>query len=175
MFSGLLIAIVISAVTGQRQHVRDFQSNPYYDESPKPYSFSYSAPLEDGVGQSSRTESGDANGRVQGSYTINNDEGHYRIVEYVADENGFRANVRTNEPGTESKSPADVVFVSEAGPFSYNPVIRPAAVVPNPVLNTVPLVNPVVPSVRRTMYRRPVVPRDYQYRPNRYQNRRVYA
>lgn len=66
---------------------------------PIPYSFTYEAPTEDG-GSSSRTESGDGAGRVEGSYTVNDLEGNSRVVEYVADEGGFRVlALRTNEPG----------------------------------------------------------------------------
>ncbi|XP_035216717.1 cuticle protein 10.9-like [Stegodyphus dumicola] len=81
---------------------------------PIPYSFSYSANGEDG-GQSSHQESGDGAGRVSGSYSVRDLEGHERIVEYVADEGGFRPVIRTNEPGTASINPADVVIESSAG------------------------------------------------------------
>ncbi|XP_055937932.1 cuticle protein 10.9-like [Argiope bruennichi] len=88
---------------------------------PIPYSFNYAAPSEDG-GSSSHQESGDGSGRVSGSYSLNNLEGHSRTVEYVADEAGFRATVRTNEPGTANINPADVVMDSsaEAAPVSYS-------------------------------------------------------
>ncbi|GFY72678.1 cuticle protein 16.8 [Trichonephila inaurata madagascariensis] len=33
-----------------------------------------------------------------------------RVVEYVADEHGYRADIKTNEPGTESQNPANVVL-----------------------------------------------------------------
>ncbi|XP_023225135.1 adult-specific rigid cuticular protein 15.7-like [Centruroides sculpturatus] len=91
-------------------------ARPYYsgpiDESPKPYDFSYVAPAIGG--QSTRKETGDGSGRVVGSYTLNDDDGRSRVVEYVADAGGFRASVKTNEPGTRSDSPADVDFQSTA-------------------------------------------------------------
>ncbi|UYV75084.1 HOXA5 [Cordylochernes scorpioides] len=96
------------------------QFPPLADESPKPYSFQYSAPVIDEVGQgsSSHQETADGTGRVVGSYTITDPDGRQRIVEYEADENGFRARVLTNEPGTRSESPADVQFQSSAAdPF----------------------------------------------------------
>lgn len=68
---------------------------------PEPYSFGYSNE------NSARSESGDARGVVRGFYRINGPEGS-RLVEYIADENGFRANINTNEFGTESRSPANV-------------------------------------------------------------------
>ncbi|GFY45305.1 cuticle protein 10.9 [Trichonephila inaurata madagascariensis] len=75
-----------------------------------PYSFNYVANGEDG--SSSRQETGDASGRVVGSYTIAVEDGRRRVVDYVADQNGFRATIDTNEPGTDVQNPADVVFHS---------------------------------------------------------------
>ena len=75
-----------------------------------PYSFNYVAQGEDG--SSSRQETGDASGRVVGSYTIAVEDGRRRVVDYVADQDGFRATIDTNEPGTDVQNPADVVFHS---------------------------------------------------------------
>ncbi|XP_037519549.1 adult-specific rigid cuticular protein 15.7-like [Rhipicephalus sanguineus] len=89
-----------------------------------PYSFSYDAPGVDG--SSSRSESGDAQGRVTGFYTITTAEGSRRRVSYVADENGFRATVDTNEHGTADESPADVVWRSTAPKVHGGGLTRPA-------------------------------------------------
>ncbi|GBN13242.1 hypothetical protein AVEN_101713-1 [Araneus ventricosus] len=78
---------------------------------PTPYSFSYNSNTEDG-GSSGHQESGDGSGRVTGSYTVTDLEGHNRVVDYIADENGFRATVRTNEPGTANLNSADVTMES---------------------------------------------------------------
>ncbi|GFY53205.1 adult-specific rigid cuticular protein 15.5 [Trichonephila inaurata madagascariensis] len=88
---------------------------------PIPYAFNYAAATEDG-GNSARQESGDGAGRVSGSYSVNDIEGHARTVEYVADEGGFRATIRTNEPGTANINPADVTMDSsaDAGAVSYS-------------------------------------------------------
>ncbi|KAH8022234.1 hypothetical protein HPB51_023112 [Rhipicephalus microplus] len=87
----------------------------YVDETPKPYNFGYEAQGPDG--SSSRQEAGDGSGRVEGVYTIST-EGGQRKVKYSADAGGFRAIVETNEPGTESNSPADVNFISSQPPAS---------------------------------------------------------
>lgn len=79
----------------------------------EPYSFSYTADTEDG-GSSSREESGDETGTVKGFYTLLDADGRQRRVDYIADADGFRAVVTTNEVGTESKNPADVVIESSA-------------------------------------------------------------
>lgn len=70
----------------------------------EPYAFSYN------VDGSSRIESGDTKGVVRGQYTLSGADGMNRVVDYVADHNGFRANVNTNEFGTEAKSPANIAL-----------------------------------------------------------------
>ncbi|XP_054709503.1 cuticle protein 10.9-like [Uloborus diversus] len=107
-----------------------FAQLPAPNAVPIPYSFNYMANTEDG-GSSSHEENGDGAGRVTGSYTVSNLEGHTRTVEYVADEAGFRATIRTNEPGTANQNPADVVVESsaaEAGPvLTSAPAPKPPA------------------------------------------------
>ncbi|GBM47005.1 hypothetical protein AVEN_131790-1 [Araneus ventricosus] len=80
--------------------------------SPTPYQFSYSAPAIGGG--STHEETGDEYGRKTGSYTVQNEDGSQRIVQYVADEDGFRASISTNEPGTANQNPADVTIQSSA-------------------------------------------------------------
>lgn len=77
------------------------------DEQPMPYDFSYQTVDDDGNRQS-RREQADGSGTIQGSYGYKNVDGIERHVEYVADDAGFRAIIRTNEPGTDNKDPADV-------------------------------------------------------------------
>lgn len=47
--------------------------------------------------------------------------GVYRHVEYTAGEDGFKAVVKTNEPGTDNKDPADVMIMAEKPPAMTNP------------------------------------------------------
>ncbi|GFY76986.1 cuticle protein 16.8 [Trichonephila inaurata madagascariensis] len=89
---------------------------------PQPYQFGYDSNDEYG-NTAYRKEAGDANGRVQGSYGYKDAQGIERVVEYVADENGYRAQVKTNEPGTENKSPADIELY--ANPIVVNYVPQP--------------------------------------------------
>ena len=51
---------------------------------------------------------------MTGSYTIKDANGQERRVDYVADANGYRATVTTNEIGTESQNTADAVYQSSA-------------------------------------------------------------
>lgn len=87
---------------------------PVENYPPIPYSFNYAN--QDAEGSHTHEESGDGSGRVQGRYTISLADGRTRTVTYTADENGYRAEVVTNEQGTESNSPADASFTSSALP-----------------------------------------------------------
>lgn len=102
----------ILLTSAQVERVQSFQ--------PSPYSFNYEA--EASGGSSSRKESADANGAVTGSYEVRNEDGSVRVVEYIADKDGFRANVKTNEVGTKSDNPADVIVKSDAPAFSSLPL-----------------------------------------------------
>nr|XP_050043569.1 cuticle protein 10.9-like [Dermacentor andersoni] len=76
---------------------------------PQPYSFGYDNVDEFGT-QSYHKEQSDANNVKTGTYGYRDASGIYRRVSYVADANGFRATVNTNEPGTAPGYSADAVF-----------------------------------------------------------------
>ncbi|XP_049518669.1 shematrin-like protein 1 [Dermacentor silvarum] len=80
-----------------------------YASPPQPYSFGYDNVDEYGNRQF-HSEQGDSNNAKTGSYGYRDANGLYRRVNYVADANGFRATVDTNEPGTAPGASADVVF-----------------------------------------------------------------
>lgn len=54
-----------------------------------------------------------------GSYGFKDKNGIMREVEYVADKYGFRAIVKTNEPGMASNDPAYVKIQSNPAPLEY--------------------------------------------------------
>ncbi|GFX32875.1 cuticle protein 16.8 [Trichonephila clavipes] len=91
----------------------------HYDDlaQPTPYDFGYDVHNEHGD-QLNRQESGDGHGNVKGSYGYRDAYGIFRHVDYVADHHGFRANVRTNEPGTAPQDPADVKMNVEHGGYA---------------------------------------------------------
>ncbi|XP_075729031.1 cuticle protein 10.9-like [Rhipicephalus microplus] len=95
---------------------------------PQPYSFGYDNADEYGT-QSYHKEQGDANNVKTGTYGYRDANGIYRRVSYVADANGFRATVDTNEPGTAPGSSAGVVFNEK--PISV-PVAAKSASAPLP-------------------------------------------
>ncbi|GFY55760.1 adult-specific rigid cuticular protein 15.7 [Trichonephila inaurata madagascariensis] len=105
------------------------------------YAFGYD--IKDGLGAAnSRSEVGDAHGNKKGSYTIADIDGRARRVDYVADGHGFRATVKTNEPGTAASAPAAALIASPyAGPIApvVNHVAPAAAVVGHAASYAAPL------------------------------------
>lgn len=76
------------------------------------YNFGYDESHSTG-GTSRREEQ--SNGVRRGSYSLSDADGRQRTVDYIADVNGFRATIRTNEPGVEAKDPADVLINKNGG------------------------------------------------------------
>ncbi|KAF8767265.1 Cuticle protein 16.8 like protein [Argiope bruennichi] len=83
--------------------------------APQPYKFGYS--VKDKHGEQHREEVGDGK-NVKGSYGFTDARGIHRQVNYVADHAGFRAQVKTNEPGTANQNPAAVHIISDA-PYGH--------------------------------------------------------
>ncbi|GFY76985.1 uncharacterized protein TNIN_401411 [Trichonephila inaurata madagascariensis] len=83
------------------------------EEEPKfppiPYNFEFDTRDENGT-TLFRRESQDRSGKVEGRYGYKDMFGTERIVEYIADENGYRAKIKTNEPGIAKKNSAGVEF-----------------------------------------------------------------
>uniref|UniRef100_A0A2L2Y7L6 Cuticle protein 14 isoform b n=1 Tax=Parasteatoda tepidariorum TaxID=114398 RepID=A0A2L2Y7L6_PARTP len=104
------------------------------------YAFGYNEGHPSGA--TFRKESG-SNGVVAGSYGLTDADGRQRIVNYVADAAGFRADIKTNEPGVEPKDPAHAAInkaglvVAPAAPIAYAapvPAALPAHVPAAPAL-----------------------------------------
>ncbi|GFU48560.1 cuticle protein 16.8 [Nephila pilipes] len=93
-----------------------FEHEPVHHHAPQPYKFGYS--VKDKHGEQHREESGDGGHAVRGSYGFTDARGIRREVHYVADHGGFRAQVKTNEPGTANQNPAAVHLVSDA-PYAH--------------------------------------------------------
>ncbi|GFY49610.1 cuticle protein 14 isoform b [Trichonephila inaurata madagascariensis] len=69
-------------------------------------------------GPSFHSESGDISGKKVGSYGVKDPDGKVRIVDYVADHEGFKANIKTSEKLAEDhKDPAGVT-TSEVKPVA---------------------------------------------------------
>jgi len=90
-----------------------------YEEVPQPYTFGFNTKDEYGA-TINQQETGDESGNKKGSYGYTDPNGTYRQVDYVADAHGFRATIKTNEPGTDNKNPADTEIYSDAAPVNYD-------------------------------------------------------
>lgn len=87
------------------------------------YAFAYKE--QHASGGTSRSEKGGP-GYASGSYTLNDHDGRQRVVQYVADAHGFRAAIKTNEPGVDSKEdPADV-SINGGKVLGHGPVLAVA-------------------------------------------------
>lgn len=79
------------------------------------YHFSYQ--IRDAGGNTQHhSEQSDVRNNRRGSYGYRDANGIYRHVTYVADRKGFRAWIKTNEPGTSNQAPADVRITAEKPP-----------------------------------------------------------
>lgn len=87
------------------------------------YAFGYNE--DHATGGTFRRESG-APGVQVGSYGLRDADGRVRVVNYVADAAGFRANIQTNEPGVEPKDPA-AVLINKAAAIVAAPAVAPLA------------------------------------------------
>jgi len=92
------------------------------------YAFGYNE--DHATGGTFRREEG-APGVQVGSYGLRDADGRVRVVNYVADAAGFRANIQTNEPGVEPKDPASVL-------------INKAQAIVAPAVAAAPLAAPIV-------------------------------
>ncbi|XP_054716939.1 sex-determining region Y protein-like [Uloborus diversus] len=77
-----------------------------------PFRFGYELKGEDG--HQYRKEEADANGQVRGSYGFIDAEGTYREVFYLADDDGFKVIIKSNEPGVKNENPAHVKIYSSS-------------------------------------------------------------
>ncbi|CAL1284095.1 unnamed protein product [Larinioides sclopetarius] len=110
-----LLALTICAVTLAGPAVPVVPVLPIQDLQPRPYQYGYA--FADGLGMSQhRNEFADGTGAVKGAYGYQDPLGVYRNVEYTADKDGYKAVIRSNEPGTSNHVAADAVYVVELPP-----------------------------------------------------------
>ncbi|GIY33923.1 hypothetical protein CDAR_571161 [Caerostris darwini] len=109
MIAKILLLFCLSAVAYASHHGHHEEHHHHH---PQPYKFGYE--IKDHHGSQHRHEHGDGHGHVQGSYGFTDHSGIHREVHYVADKQGFRATVKTNEPGTANQDPAHVKLHSNA-------------------------------------------------------------
>ncbi|GFY67991.1 cuticle protein 16.8 [Trichonephila inaurata madagascariensis] len=94
---------------------QSYNPDIYETARAEPYDFGFQSTDEFGTIMN-RQEASDNNGAVRGSYGYTDPFGVFRHVDYVADEYGFRAEVKSNEPGMGTQSPANVQIYAEPPP-----------------------------------------------------------
>ncbi|CAG2166278.1 unnamed protein product [Oppiella nova] len=124
-FALLAVAIVVCVdAVPYLGHVNTGSSNVQRsDDGHGNYAFAYDE--QHASGGSFRKEKG-GHGVQVGSYGLTDHDGRQRIVNYVADAHGFRADIKTNEPGVDPKEdPADVSINGGHGyaRVSHGPVL----------------------------------------------------
>jgi len=125
MIKILLLAFVPLAMANGLYGGYGLESDGGYGKSyepsypPQPYKIGYD--VKDSYGSTlQQKEEGDAHGNKRGSYGYTDGHGIYRQVDYIADKSGFRAVIKTNEPGTDDQDSADVKISSSAPKNDYN-------------------------------------------------------
>nr|XP_037280533.1 collagen alpha-1(I) chain-like [Rhipicephalus microplus] len=103
---GQLLLVLLAAGAAAVPHVghSDEGFKQYRAPEPGGYSYGYSPAHGEGGGASWRKESADAAGNVIGSYGFKDPDARVRLVTYVANQDGFQANVQSNEPGLPQRN-----------------------------------------------------------------------
>lgn len=83
------------------------------EPAPEPYDFSYTAENDDGSSSTHQAQQ-TTDGVVTGFYILKGANGEERRVDYIADKDGYRATITTNEIGTETHQTGDAVVMSSA-------------------------------------------------------------
>jgi hypothetical protein len=117
-YAGVIAPALLNTGNSQQYRTQDNIGN---------YAFGYNE--DHSTGGTFRRESGGP-GFQQGSYGLRDADGRQRIVNYVADGLGFRANIQTNEPGVEPKDPAAVLINKAAPVVAAAPVLAAPAIAP---------------------------------------------
>ncbi|GFQ96603.1 cuticle protein 10.9 [Trichonephila clavata] len=113
VFCACAISVLNSAILPGQSSQVPIDTEPVILVNPaNAYIFGYES--DDGLGTTQhRHEVADGSGVVKGSYGYRDSFGVFRSVNYTADGNGYRAVVRSNEPGFTGQSSSDVVYVAE--------------------------------------------------------------
>ncbi|XP_054152980.1 cuticle protein 14-like [Oppia nitens] len=114
----LCLLAVIVAINGTH-YDSGYSTSHRLQDNHGNYKFGYNIKDKEG-GENSREEKGGPHGGVVGSYSLHTPKGGKRTVHYVADKQGFRAHVDTNEPGTGHQDAADAIYNGVDNTHGYN-------------------------------------------------------
>ncbi|GFY54363.1 cuticle protein 16.8 [Trichonephila inaurata madagascariensis] len=115
LLTAVFLALSIATTVLGRPSPVVLSAVPVVQQVPRPYEFGFD--FGDGLGMTQhRAEIADGTGAVRGKYGFTDPQGLFRNVEYIADVNGYRAVIRSNEPGATSQSTGDAVFLVRSPP-----------------------------------------------------------
>lgn len=117
LISILVVSTLLVIMSNQISCQQQVPPSEPYSHHFDPYSYGYESEDNQGNKQWKQERSNHPH-EVHGSYGYRDHHGIYREVTYVADQNGFRANIKTNEPGVtvSDKSPASTKMESYYSP-----------------------------------------------------------
>ncbi|KAF8782301.1 uncharacterized protein LOC129963725 [Argiope bruennichi] len=96
-----LTAVVANGATVYHPAWKPVESPYYVKDNSGNYAFGHHD--ANPGGPSFHSETGDISGKKVGSYGVRNRDGTFTIVDYVADQNGYRPNIRTSEKRRQRK------------------------------------------------------------------------
>jgi len=109
----LIVLVLVGSALATHHHHGGHSSASRKQDDHGNYAFKYD--IKNGHGAvNGRQEHGSPH-HVVGSYYLGDIDGRHRTVHYVADKAGFRAQVKTNEPGTRSSYAAAAHYHSGNG------------------------------------------------------------
>ncbi|XP_018494627.1 uncharacterized protein LOC100903743 [Galendromus occidentalis] len=148
-----------------------FSSVSRTEDSHGNYQFNYD--ITDWDTNRKRWEVSDAHNNRKGGYSITDVDGKVRQLEYVADKGGFRAVIRTNEPGTAPGYSGDALYVRE-GVKQIITAAQPALQLTGHVIKQKNIAQGYIPAApvaipKQVYYQQPVAQPVVQQRPIFYQ------
>ncbi|OTF69773.1 cuticle protein 57A-like protein [Euroglyphus maynei] len=108
--SSINTAINVIDTGKTRQESWNHQPATYNNSPPGAYHWGYRW-IDEFGNQMFREETADGYGTVTGRYSFRDYNGLLRIVEYIADHNGYRTRIRSNEPGIVTSNPAGAEII----------------------------------------------------------------
>ncbi|XP_054162443.1 cuticle protein 14-like [Oppia nitens] len=119
MLAKIVCLLAVIVVISGNHHDGGYSSSHRLQDNHGNYKFGYNIKDKWG-GENAREEKGGPHGGVVGSYSLYSPKGGKRTVHYVADKQGFRAQIQTNEPGTGNQDAADAIINGVDHSHGYN-------------------------------------------------------
>ncbi|XP_022660437.1 adult-specific rigid cuticular protein 15.7-like isoform X1 [Varroa destructor] len=107
ILAGCIFSVVFA---GHHRNHGGHSSTARHQDDYGNYEFKYA--INDGYGNVNGRQEKGSHGHIVGSYYLGEIDGRHRSVQYQADKLGFRATIKTNEPGTKTSEPAFAPYIN---------------------------------------------------------------